>query len=104
MSITQQALIAADPARVYAMLADAAALSALSGMGEVPAAPAARDHVVTLRRLRQYSQSARTAGPERLAAGLPCVRTCGRLVQKNAIPVGPQGKCLGIPVDGHAHY
>jgi len=36
MSITQQALIAADPARVYAVLADAEALSALSGMGGVP--------------------------------------------------------------------
>ena len=34
MSITQQALISADPAQVYAVLADAVALSALSGMAE----------------------------------------------------------------------
>lgn len=36
MSITQQALIAAEPAEVYAILADAGALSALSGMSGVP--------------------------------------------------------------------
>lgn len=36
MSITQQALIAAEPAEVYAVLADADALSALSGMSGVP--------------------------------------------------------------------
>ena len=36
MSITQQALISAEPAQVYAILADASALSALSGMGGVP--------------------------------------------------------------------
>src|ERR1700759_2819264 len=36
MSITQQALISAEPAEVYAILADASALSALSGMGGVP--------------------------------------------------------------------
>ena len=36
MSITQQALITAGPAKVYAILADADALSALSGMGGVP--------------------------------------------------------------------
>ncbi len=33
MSIQQQAMIDADPAQVYAVLADAGALSALSGMG-----------------------------------------------------------------------
>ncbi len=32
MSIQQQAMIDADPAQVYAVLADAEALSALSGM------------------------------------------------------------------------
>src|SRR5207344_1157669 len=36
MSITQQVLISAEPAQVYAILADASALSALSGMGGVP--------------------------------------------------------------------
>ena len=35
MSIQQQAMIDADPARVYAVLADAAALSALSGLSGV---------------------------------------------------------------------
>jgi hypothetical protein len=34
MSIRQQTMILADPAKVYAVLSDAAALSALSGMGE----------------------------------------------------------------------
>lgn len=37
MSIHQQALIPADPARVYAVLADASALSALSGKTGRPA-------------------------------------------------------------------
>jgi activator of HSP90 ATPase len=36
MSIQQQAMIPASPAQVYAVLADADALSALSGMGGVP--------------------------------------------------------------------
>jgi len=36
MSITQQAMIAAEPAEVYAVLADADALSALSGMSGIP--------------------------------------------------------------------
>ncbi len=35
MSIQQQAMIDADPAQVYAVLADAGALSALSGMSGV---------------------------------------------------------------------
>jgi activator of HSP90 ATPase len=38
MSIHQQAVIPADPARVYAVLADASALSALSGKTGRPAA------------------------------------------------------------------
>ena len=37
MSITQQVLISAEPAQVYAILADASALSALSGMSGSPA-------------------------------------------------------------------
>jgi activator of HSP90 ATPase len=36
MSIKQQTMIPADPAQVYAVLADATALSALSGMPGVP--------------------------------------------------------------------
>ena len=42
MSITQQALIAADPARVHAVLADAAAPSALSGDGRAFGLPRIR--------------------------------------------------------------
>ena len=89
MSIRQQAMISASPAQVYAVLADASALSALSGKAGVPGRAAgaefsAFDGNVTGRQIE-------------LVPG-------ERLVQAWRFPVWEQGKysvvCFTLAADG----